>query len=212
MSFRTRALLATAAMALATSAQAAEPMASAGDLVVRARGIAVIPDESATITPIGGDVGIDTAVMPELDFSYFVTDTVAFELIAAVSPHDVRAIGTSIGDADVGDLLLLPPTLTVQYHMPLSDDLKPYVGAGINATFFIDEDAAGGVVTDVNAKDTLGWALQAGVDYRLSGRWMFNVDVKRLFLDTKVKLNGGAIDAKVNIDPWIVGVGFGYRF
>lgn len=196
----------------APAARAYEPIAQAGDFLVRARGIVVTPDEGATITPIGGDVKISTTTMPEVDFSYFLTDNIAFELIAAVARHDVTAIGTSLGDVPLGDLLLLPPTLTVQYHLPVTDDFKPYVGAGVNYTFFIDEDAAGGAVTRLRAKDSFGWALQAGFDYRISGPFLFNADVKRLFLDTRASVNGGAIRADVNIDPWIFGIGVGYRF
>ena len=39
--------------------------------MVRARAIGVLPDESATIVPIGGDTKIDYTVVPELDFTYF---------------------------------------------------------------------------------------------------------------------------------------------
>ncbi|GEQ97600.1 hypothetical protein JCM17844_12370 [Iodidimonas gelatinilytica] len=41
---------------------------------------------------------------------------------------------------------------------------------------------------------------------------MLNVDMKKLFLDTKVTVNGGAVTADVDIDPWIFGVGVGYKF
>jgi outer membrane protein len=54
--------------------------------------------------------------------------------------------------------------------------------------------------------------LQFGVDYMLNEHWLVNVDVKKLFLSTDVSLNGGAITADVDINPWIVGAGIGYRF
>lgn len=184
----------------------------AGDFLIRGRGIVVEPDEDADISVIGGDVDIETAVMPEVDFTYFLTDNFALELIAAVSPHDVDAVGTSLGDAPVGELLLLPPTLTLQYHYPVTERFKPYVGAGINVTFFIDEDAKGPLVTDIDADTAVAPAVQAGFDYQISGPWMLNLDVKKIFLDTDVSLNNGAITADVDIDPWIFGFGIGYRF
>lgn len=207
------AVLATAALsALSVPAAAQESFVQAGDFVVRGRGIVVEPNEDAEITVIGGDVDISTSVMPELDFSYFITDRIAVELIAAVSPHDVIAEGTAIGDVQVGELLLLPPTLTVQYHLPINERLKPYFGLGVNVTFFIDEDAAGDIVTDIDAEDSVGFALQAGVDYQISGPWMANLDIKRLFLNTDVELNRATILADVDINPWIFGFGVGYRF
>jgi len=208
--------LLVAALLLPAVAQAqsggGEGFVKAGDFLIRGRGIVVEPDEDADISVIGGDVDIETAVMPEVDFTYFLTDNFALELIAAVSPHDVDAVGTSLGDAPVGELLLLPPTLTLQYHYPVTKRFKPYVGAGINVTFFIDEDAEGPLVTDIDADTAVAPAVQAGFDYQISGPWMLNLDVKKIFLDTDVSLNNGAITADVDIDPWIFGFGVGYRF
>lgn len=42
--------------------------------------------------------------------------------------------------------------------------------------------------------------------------WSVNFDVKKLFISTEVAINGGAINADVDIDPWIVGLGVGYKF
>jgi len=41
---------------------------------------------------------------------------------------------------------------------------------------------------------------------------MLNLDVKKVWIDTKVSINGGAITADVDIDPWIFGIGVGTRF
>jgi outer membrane protein len=49
-------------------------------------------------------------------------------------------------------------------------------------------------------------------DLALGGGWLINIDVKHIFLNTKVEIDGGAIDANVGLDPTLVGVGFGYRF
>ncbi|MCG8545214.1 MAG: OmpW family protein [Alphaproteobacteria bacterium] len=181
-------------------------------LQLRVRGLAVIPQESADISVIGGDVDIDTSYVPELDISYFFTENIAVELILAVTPHDVTATNTSIGNVDLGSVWLLPPTLLLQYHHPFKGGFKPYVGAGLNYTVFFDEDAPGGTVQSIDYENSVGYALQFGMDYMLNENWLINVDVKKLFLSTDVKINGGAINADVDIDPWIVGVGLGYRF
>ncbi|MDX5494491.1 MAG: outer membrane beta-barrel protein, partial [Alphaproteobacteria bacterium] len=90
--------------------------------------------------------------------------------------------------------------------------LSPYVGAGLNYTFFYNEDAPGGAVTSIDYENSFGWALQAGVDYAVADRWYVNFDVKKIFLSTDVSINGGAINADVDLDPWLIGVGVGYRF
>lgn len=180
--------------------------------LIRARAIAVVPDEDATISVIGGDVTVDTDYMPELDFTYFFTENIAVELILATTNHNAVAVGTALGDVPLGDVQVLPPTLTLQYHFPLGGRVKPYVGAGINYTMFFDATPAGGAITSISYGNGVGLALQAGIDIAIDDHWLFNIDVKKIFLDTKVSINGGAIIADVDIDPWVVGIGFGYRF
>ncbi|MCF8475153.1 MAG: OmpW family protein [Emcibacter sp.] len=183
-----------------------------GDLLMRGRAIYVVPDESAT-TSIGGNVGINNDIVPELDFTYFLTDNIGVELILATTKHHVTALNTALGaSASLGSVMLLPPTLTFQYHFNPKGELSPYVGAGINYTFYYSEKAPGGAITDINYNDGFGFVLQAGVDYQINEEWSFNVDVKRVWLNTDVKINGGAVTADVDINPWVFGVGFGYSF
>ncbi|WP_202899485.1 OmpW/AlkL family protein [Kordiimonas gwangyangensis] len=148
--------------------------------------------------------------MPELDITYFFTQNVAAELILATSKHDVSALGTAIGDVDLGHTWALPPTLLLQYHFNPEGDVKPYLGAGLNYTFFYSSNP--GAVNDIEYDNGFGYALQAGVDFRIKENWYFNVDAKKLWLNTDVSINGGAVTADVDLDPWVLGVGFGYRF
>ena len=200
--------------ALAAPAQAQELTMdkTAGDWLVRVRGIAVLPDESSTVTPIGGDVDLTNEYVPEVDLSYFLTDNIALELIAATARHDVTDNNSVIGDVDLGEVSHLPPTLTLQYHPLPKQRFSPYLGAGINYTIFYNEDAPGGAVTSIHYQDTFGYALQAGIDVAVAPNWSVNFDVKKLFISTEVAINGGAINADVDIDPWIVGLGVGYKF
>ena len=111
---------------------------SAGDWLIRGRAIAVMPEESSTISVIGGEAKVDEAYMPELDISYFFSDNFATELILSTTNHSAQAVGTALGTVDVGDVWLLPPTLTAQYHFAPKTGISPYVGAGINMTLFYD--------------------------------------------------------------------------
>lgn len=180
--------------------------------VVRGRILGVIPDEGGTTT-VGGKPEIDNSVVPELDISYFIDRDWALELILATTPHDGELENSALGaSTDLGDVWLLPPTLLLQRHFTLDSGIKPYIGAGLNYTFFYNADAPGGTVTSIEYDDGFGFALQVGVDYPLDNGWFLNADVKKLFLSTDVSVNGGAVTGEVDIDPWIVGVGVGYRF
>jgi outer membrane protein len=186
----------------------------AGTFMVRARVIDVIPEDNASSTSVGGHVTATDQVTPEVDFSYFFTDNIAAELIAATTRHDIRAVGTAVGDVDVGSTWVLPPTVTLQYHFMPKARFSPYIGAGLNATFFYATSPARPTVTHLSLTNNIGEALQVGFDYNIQGHWFANVDVKEIFLPTKAKLSTvlGSVSAKTQLDPLVVGVGIGYRF
>jgi outer membrane protein len=177
--------------------------------LIRARLVDVSPSESST-TSIGGEVSAGNSLVPELDFSYFWTDHFATELILATSKHDILAIGTSAGNLDLGSVWALPPTLLAQYHFNPYGRIRPYVGAGINYTIFYSANS--GDMANISYKNGFGYALQGGVDFGITDRWAFNLDVKKLFLNTKVSINAGAVTADVDLNPWVFGGGFAYRF
>ena len=188
-----------------------------GPWMVRLRALAVVPDDDSTdITVIGGEAEVDDAVTGDLDITYFFTDRIAAELVLAVTKHDVGARGTDEdltgGEVVLGDVWLLPPTLTFQYHFMPEAQFRPYVGAGINYTVFFDE--AAGDADDIEYDDSFGFAVQAGFDWRIDDHWAMNVDLKRLWLDTDVQVDalGTTVETEVDIDPWLIGVGLAYRF
>lgn len=203
------ACVALTGVMLTGPALASDGMTDDSGFMLRLRGIAVVPDESATTT-IGGDGELSNDYVPELDISYFFTKNIAAELILATTTHDAKVKGSSMGNVDLGEVSLLPPTLTLQYHFTDLGNFKPYIGAGVNYTHFYDEDGANGL--DVDYDDNFGVAAQVGLDYFIDENWAVNLDVKKLWLNTDVSINDGAITGDVDIDPWIFGVGVGYRF
>ncbi len=201
------ALLAGLGIATFAGIPMSASLAAEGDSpwMVRVRGLSVQADEGGSVS-IGGAVKIDEDIVPELDITYFFSDNIAAELILATTNHDVSH--STVGS--LGDVNLLPPTLTLQYHFTPDAQISPYVGAGVNYTFFYNEDGAPGLPIDYD--DSFGWALQAGVDVKIDDNWRVNLDVKKIFLSTDVSIAGGAVTADVDIDPWIIGLGVGYRF
>lgn len=197
--------------------------------MVRGRVLGVMPDEGADLSvanaALAGNVEIGDQYVPELDITYFFTDNIAAELILAVTPHDVDAVGVTVPGAlnnanvDLGDVWLLPPTLTLQYHFETGARFKPYIGAGVNATFFFNEDE-GAVADGIDYDPSFGGALQLGVDYDLDGQpggWLLNADVKKVWISTDVTVDfttalGATVNADVDINPTILGIGFGYKY
>lgn len=202
-------LMASAAL-MALTAGSAFAQEEQNPWQVRVRAIGVMPEEDAHVSGIGGHIDIDNAYVPELDISYFFTKNIAAELILATAKHEVKDKDSALGDVDLGSAWLLPPTLTLQYHFTPDNTFSPYVGAGVNYTMFYNEDS--GAMDRVKYEDGFGVALQAGMDYKLDSHWLLNIDAKKLWLNTDVSVNSGAVTADVDIDPWIIGVGVGYRF
>ena len=177
--------------------------------IIRVRIIDVSPDESSTVTglPAGTKAKADIAWTPELDFTYFFTNNVAAELILATSKHDMS---TNTG-VDLGDVWILPPQLTLQYHFNPDGQVRPYAGAGVGYLFYYGEDAPA-AVGPINYDDGISYTLQAGLDIGIDEHWAVNADVKKVYHNTDVSIAGGAINADVDLDPWIFGVGLAYRF
>ncbi|MFG1491930.1 OmpW/AlkL family protein [Halobacteriovorax sp. GFR7] len=172
--------------------------------MVRVRALGVSPDVSDNI---GGNIAINNESVPEVDFSYFFHPNFAVELILATATHDVNLNGTG----SLGSVSLLPPTLLAQYHMDFGI-LKPYVGAGINYTIFYGE--VPGDMASTKYDDSFGYALQLGTDIKVAQNMYLNFDVKKLYLqtDATVDTGSGVVNAEVDIDPLLVGVGIGFRF
>jgi outer membrane protein len=212
-------ILAAAFLAVAAAAPAQADSTDTGDtgvaghFQIRLRGIAVVPDASAKVfvsgTNIGGKTSVTNSFIPEeIDGTYFLTDHIGVEVIAATTKHAVHH--TVAGD--VGSVWLLPPTVTAQYHFDPTGPFRPYVGAGVNYTFFYSAHSA--AYAPIHFSSGFGWALQAGADIPVGdGPYFLNVDVKKIFLGTTIKAApGGIVRANATLDPWLIGAGVGIRF
>lgn len=70
---------------------------------------------------------------------------------------------------------------------------------------------AGGALTI--DRHSVGAALQVGVDFQLAENLLVNFDIKKVYMDTEVKNAATGITVTdLDIDPWLFGVGVGYRF
>ncbi len=210
---RTLAFTTALASMLFSTAQAVESVeGKAWDakerFMIRARVIDVIPDEDSSVNVANTEIDADAAITPELDLTYFFSDHIAAELIAATSKHDIKAEGGL--NLDLGDVWALPPTLTLQYHLNPFGQFRPYVGAGLGYVFWYNEDS--GAANNIEYDGGISYALQAGMDIAIDDHWAFNMDVKKLFHNVDASVNNGAVRADVDLDPWIVGAGIGYRF
>ena len=190
----------------AIGAFAGNAMAQESPWLVRARVVQI--DTANKSAPVGGvgasdRIHVSDKTIPEVDISYFFTPNIAAELILTYpQKHDVKLDGVK-----AGTFKHLPPTLSLQYHFTPEKQFSPYVGAGVNYTN-ISDVKLGGLRLE---HDSWGYSLQAGVDYKLDKNWSLNFDVKKVQIQSDV-LSAGTKVSKVKVDPYLFGVGVGYRF
>jgi outer membrane protein len=219
------ATLALALTALSTPAMAHE----VGDFVVRAGAALAQPEDSSSAISINGigkvagtgaGVGNDTQL--GLTASYIVAPHWGIELLAS-TPFEHEITGKGLGGFGVdklGTTKHLPPTLSLQYYFAAPQSAwQPYVGVGINYTLFFSESVSreaktGLGASDLQLDDSVGLALEAGLDWTLADHWLVNVSVWKADMDTTATVNTALGKAKVDvdIDPWVYMVAVGYRF
>ena len=192
--------LLAAALCVLAPASAFAQSSTEGPWLVRARAVH-LDSANGDTTPLS--LSINNKWLPELDISYFFTPQIAAELVLTVPQKQTL----SAGGTPIGSFKHLPPTLTVQYHFQ-ANGFKPYVGAGLNYTRLSSVNLPAGVTVDRNS---VGPALQAGVDIPLAKNLYFNLDVKKVYIRTDVAAGGTKLGT-FKIDPVLFGIGLGWRF
>lgn len=188
-----------------------------GDWLVRAGVAHAAPnDSSGELSGVAdAKVAVDSATSLGLTLTYMATDNIGVELLGAWPfKHDIEGAGSLSGVGKIAEARQLPPTLVLQYQFTPQASIRPYVGAGVNYTYFFDEDANSKLPagTKLELSDSWGLAAQAGVDFDVSDAWFLNASVWYMDIDTTAKLNNGLGKVDVEIDPWVVMVGVGTRF
>jgi outer membrane protein len=176
------------------------PLANAaqGDLILRLNAINIDPDASSDIPGLD----VDDQATAAIGLTYFLRPQWAVDFGIATAKHDI-----TLGGARIGSTRILPINITGQYHFMPDAPIRPYVGAGLNYTRFSDVDILGGAVG--LDRDSFGPVLQVGLDWAVTDRVLVNFDVKRAWISTDVS---GAATGSVDIDPWVYGIGVGFRF
>ncbi|MAI05742.1 MAG: hypothetical protein CBC47_01005 [Alphaproteobacteria bacterium TMED87] len=205
-------LLIILTLSLSVSASEHGKVKSKGNILLGLKLLHLSPDEKST-TSIGGEASVNADVVPELDIRYFVTDNFAIEAIAGTTKHSARAIGTALGDVDLGHTWVLPPTITFQYHFDTNNSFKPYIGVGLNYTLFYNGNP--GDVVSVSYKNDFGYAANIGFDYFLNDKNYVNIDIKKFKINTSNVIDAGAAGiatADIDLDPLAISIGYGWRF
>ena len=211
------------AAGLISSANAYE----AGDFIVRAGAAMVDPNEnSGTISPAAispaGEVGIDDDLQLGLTGTYMFTDNIGLELLAATPfTHTISLEGDLAGLGSLATAKHLPPTISLQYFFNNDSNFTPYIGAGVNYTMMLETEitsngeavlgSLGITDTSIDADDSVGLSLQAGLDMALTDNIILGAAVWYMDIETEIEV-ANAVKVDLDIDPWVYMVSVGYKF
>jgi outer membrane protein len=219
------------ALALCIVASSAAPALAheAGDLILRAGVANVAPEEqSSYIRPAAvssrGKAGLDGDTQLGITAVWMFADQWGMELLAATPfTHTISFAGDLAGLGSLAEVKHLPPTVSLQYYFDTGNDAwTPYVGAGINYTLMLESSATanGRAVLDsvgtggnhsIEADDSVGYALQAGLDLHVSDRMLLNAAVWFIDIDTTVEI-ANTLKVDVAVDPWVYALNIGLKF
>lgn len=204
-------ILAAAAAGGAMTFGATANALQAGDWVVRGGPAYVEPtDESEGIpgTPSGTKVEADGAMALGFSVGYMLTRNWSLDLLAATPfDHDIEGKGALSGT--VAETKQLPPTLSVLYYFQPESSVRPYAGLGVNYTHFFDEDTRGDLdATHIELDDSVGLALNVGVDVDIDDTWFANASMWYADIETEADVSGvGKFDVSINPVVFMLGVG-----
>lgn len=201
-----------------------------GDWLLHLRAININPNDDSSALRVEGaavpgtSVSVDDNYSLDISIGYMISDNWAVELLAdlsskhTVSAHGLAGLGVPDG-TDVVDTNVLPPTVFLQYQFRPTASIRPYFGLGANYTHFFNDELSGAAQDVLGAENldldnSFGWAAQFGIDWELNNNWSFNVDVKYIDINTEATFNTALGQAAVDVDinPTVVGIGFGKTF
>ncbi|MEQ8825518.1 MAG: OmpW family outer membrane protein [Filomicrobium sp.] len=191
-----------------------------GDFMIKAGVSGVLPNSEFDglfvngAPNLSGDIAeVDDSWVPSLTLSYFITKNIAAELFCCFAQHGIEGKGPLNG-VELGETMIFPPILSLQYHFNPINGIKPYVGAGVQFIHFFDEEPED-IGTDLEIDSAFGFSLQAGVDVELGKGWYAGADVRYTWLESEATITtagGDRLTTDFDLDPLIVSAHVGYRF
>ena len=217
------------------------PGAQKGDWIVRAGVSQVNPKpENLKLTDEDGPFAylvVDSDVSFTFDVTYMFMEHFGVELLGAYPfKHgiDLKPFAPN-SDVRIADTEHLPPTLSVVWRpMAYESTFQPYVGVGMNYTFFFNEQLRKGWLeanglprsSELSLDNSFGVAGLVGLDVFPTEKkdWFLNANVRWIDIssDAALKVPTSTVPGSrswtkvelgdVDISPWVYTVNVGKRF
>lgn len=164
--------------------------------------------------PPGADAQTGNATTVIFVYERLFTPNIGLELVLGIPPTiKAKATGSVafLGD-DVLSAKNLAPTLFLNYHFGTPGDTwRPYLGAGMNYTRFLDIKST--LAPDVKMGDSYGYAVQAGINYAISKDVGLFASVAKLDVKSNLVASGATVlTTKIDFRPIAYSAGVYYQF
>lgn len=163
--------------------------------------------------PPGADATVGNATTVLFTYERTVAPNIGVELVLGWPPT-IKSQGAG-SVAFLGEVMSaknVAPTLMVNYHFgDASAKLRPYVGLGINYTYFADAKSSYG--WDVNLSDSWGLAGQLGLDYAIDKQWGLFASIAKVQVKSDlVAIGATVLQTTIDFRPITYAAGVSYRF
>ena len=181
----------------------------------------------AGTTPPGVQADLNDAATLALVYERSLTGPWSFVLQVGTPPV-VKMVGAGNGAAlgQVGTARAWFPAVLAHYTFDGPWGTQPYLGAGVNYTFYTDGQvssaytaAFGGTSSTAKLKSSWGPVLKIGVGFPVARNWVIDAAYSRYGIRTTATITTatpgfGDIARTVDVrsDPDVVGLTVGYRF
>lgn len=190
---------------LASAALAAPALAQDAGSITLGFGVGFVAPKDGNGALVPGELDVGNNARPIITLEYFVKDNLGIEVLGATPFKHSLAVE---GVGEIGETKHLPPTVSLNYHIPTGGPLTPFVGVGLNYTKFFEERSPLGVL---KIKESFGLAATLGVDYALSEKAALRMDLRYMDIDADVLLDGTNI-GKAEVDPLAASVSYVMKF
>jgi outer membrane protein len=163
--------------------------------------------------PPGADAVVEGANTLLLTYEYELKPNIGVEFVLGIPPKiNAHATGSVAFLGDVLSARNVAPTVLLNYHFGAAGDTwRPYLGLGINYTHFVERRSPYGF--DIQLSDSVGAAVQAGVDYALDKNWGLFASIAYVDVKSKLVATGATVlQTTIDFRPRTYSFGALYRF
>jgi len=201
---------------------AAAQTGNEGRFYLRTGPAQIMFDEGAEVTiagePVpGADARLEDNTGLAVELGYHISPRISVAATVGVPmTTTLTAAGSLAGAGELGSVKYGPGIYTVRYHFDSPGPIRPYVGAGVNWTIIFESRDGG--LQNVDAKDTFGPVITAGLDIPINERMGVFAAVAKAWTSSDVTFDfptpAGLVPgtSKVQLDPLVIYGGIQVRF